>query len=274
MERFTQYLLTPVQAFPGAHRYNLNLAGVILVPDLTYPSGPVETIPIDTWSDTLNLKILSTVVIIKSFLRIVCDFHSRVLLLTPNVVSPLAPPFHAPEAMAVAALGGLATSLRRELAPLGVDFCHMKLGTFDCGSMLPRLHQHNNTNASRADILSWPPAAKAAYAKNFVALSQKSAVGSSAGIKGSSLRELHLAVFDALTDKKPKKVWRVGTGSLVYEALGKLVPDGLVAWMLGGGRKCSVEKDGAGLGLELGGGIGSASGSAGTSEGSVEWDKI
>ncbi|PUU81193.1 hypothetical protein B9Z19DRAFT_1020254 [Tuber borchii] len=273
VEKFATYLSTPVQAFPGAHPHNLNLAGVILVPDLTYPTGPVETTPIDLWSNTLNLKILSTVVTAKSFLRVLCDFHSRLLLLTPNVISPLSPPFHAPETVAVAALGGLVTSLRRELAPLGVDVCHFKLGTFDCSAMIAR-QQQDRINATRAEILSWAAPARIAYARNYIALSQKSGNSGPAGIKGSSLRELHLAVFDALTDEKPRRIWRVGCGSLIYEVLGKVMPDGLVSWMLGSTRKNGNggrKEEGMIMGL---GGVGSASGSAGTSEGSVEWEKV
>ncbi|RPB00850.1 DUF1776-domain-containing protein [Choiromyces venosus 120613-1] len=273
VEKFTIYLSNPVQAFPGAHPHNLNLAGVILIPDLTYPTGPVETTPIDLWSDTLNLKILSTVVTAKSFLRVLCDFHSRLLLLTPNVISPLSPPFHAPETVAVAALSGLATSLRRELAPLGVDVCHFKLGTFDCSAMMAR-QQQDRVNATRAEILSWAVPARVAYAKNYMSLSSKSGNSGPAGIKGSSLRELHLAVFDALTDEKPSTVWRVGSGSMIYEVLGKIVPDGLVSWMLGASRKGeNGERREEGMIMGLGG-VGSASGSAGTSEGSVEWEKL
>jgi len=273
VEKFATYLSTPVQAFPGAHPHNLNLAGVILIPDLTYPTGPVETTPIDLWANTLNIKILSTVVTAKSFLRVLCDFHSRLLLLTPNVISPLSPPFHAPETVAVTALGGLVTSLRRELAPLGVDVCHFKLGTFDCSAMMAR-QQQDRINATRAEILSWAAPARVAYARNYIALSQKSGNSGPAGIKGSSLRELHLAVFDALTDEKPRSVWRVGCGSMIYEVLGKAMPDGLVSWMLGSTRKNGNggrKEEGMIMGL---GGVGSASGSAGTSEGSVEWEKV
>ncbi|KAG0638373.1 hypothetical protein HOY80DRAFT_967838 [Tuber brumale] len=272
VEKFTSYLSAPAHAFPGAHPHNLNLAGVILVPDLTYPTGPAETIPIDLWSDTLNIKILSTVVTAKSFLRVLCDFRSRLLLLTPNVISPLSPPFHAPETVAVLALGGLATSLRRELAPLGVDVCHFKLGTFDCSAMMAR-QQQDRINAARAEILSWAAPARAAYARNYIALSQKSGNSGPAGIKGSSLRELHLAVFDALTDEKPRRVWRVGSGSMIYEVLGKVMPDGLASWMLGSARANGNggRREGTIMGL---GGVGSASGSAGTSEGSVEWERV
>lgn len=164
----------------------------------------------------------------------------------------------------------MATSLRRELAPVGVDVCHLKLGTFDTSSITngKNAQPAQLLNAARADILSWPPAARAAYAKNYAAQQSGRSIGSHGGsgiFKGSSLRELHLAVFDALTDVKPRAVRRVGSGSLVYEMLGKCAPDRLVGWMLNAGR-------GEEAGTGFFGGWGSTS--TGTSEGSVEWEKV
>jgi hypothetical protein len=52
-------------------------------------------------------------------------------------------------------------------------------------------------------------------------------------VKGSNVRELHNAVFDALTVRGPGSVWRVGRGSLVYDLLGKWCPAGFVHWMMG-----------------------------------------
>lgn len=50
--------------------------------------------------------------------------------------------------------------------------------------------------------------------------------------KGSSLRELNNAVFDAM-DRKTGGVIRVGMGSSVYGFIGAWVPRGLVGWMMG-----------------------------------------
>jgi len=50
--------------------------------------------------------------------------------------------------------------------------------------------------------------------------------------KGSSLRELNNAVFDAMLKGKGGVV-RVGMGSRVYGFVGRWVPSGLVGWMMG-----------------------------------------
>lgn len=98
---------------------------------------------------------------------------------------------------------------------------------------------------SGSATLMWPLSARSLYAQNFLTQGR---IGSNNGIftqsngvytesgtspKGSSLRELHHAVFDTLTQRRPNKVVRVGRGSLTYELIGQLVPSGLVGWILG-----------------------------------------
>jgi hypothetical protein len=157
---------------------------------------------------------------------------------------------------------------------MGIPVAHFKLGAFDCGAINGRHHlQQSPSNATRADVLAWSATARAAYARNFVAQAQRAGNrgclfgGSSAGgPRGSHLRELHNAVFDALTTKKPQRVWRIGSGSLVYDIVGRWVPSGIVGWMLGirrvngGGDDSMLGEDGPN-GLEI------------TAQ-SVEWEKV
>ncbi|KAI9868564.1 MAG: hypothetical protein M1830_005635 [Pleopsidium flavum] len=265
INHFTTHLLSPRHAFPNSTPHTLTLAGVILIPDTTYPSGPIETLSPSLWSDTLNTKILATTTTTRAFLRPLLSFHARLLLLTPSIIPSLAPPFHAIEAATVAALDAFTSTLRAELAPANVPVISFKLGTFDCGAVGGRTHlQSSPEHATRADILSWPSSVRATYAKNYVAQSSAGSTrgcinggGNGGGVKGSPLRELHNGVFDALTVKRPKNVWHVGNGSLVYDVVGKWVPAGIVGWMLG------IRS--VGLGREEGEEGG---------EVSVEWEKV
>jgi len=130
-------------------------------------------------------------------------------VLTPSIVSSLRPPFHSVETMVVGALEGFTASLRGELSTLGVEVCHFKLGTFEYGSAGGRHHlQHSPTRGP-----AWSAPTRKA--------------------RGSSLRELHNAVFDALTTQRPRRVRRVGRGSITYDIVGNWVPSGLVGWMMG-----------------------------------------
>lgn len=234
IERFHDVLVGPHQAFAGAAPHNLHFAGLVMVPDLIYPSGPVETISPELWSDALNAKVLNTIATTQAFLPIMYDTKARIILLTPGVVSSLKPAFHAVESTVVTALEGFAASLRQELGTLGISVCLFKLGTFDftgTGSKTQLRPSHNR-------IRTWPPSARSLYAQNYEAQGGVAAQRGifsdySTGSKGSSLRELHNAVFDALTKNSPKSVWRVGRGSVAYDIVGNWIPSGVVGYMLG-----------------------------------------
>ncbi|KAH0608849.1 uncharacterized protein H6S33_001077 [Morchella sextelata] len=275
IEKLQTYLTTPVPSFPGAHPHRLHFAGLILLPTASYPTGPLETLPLEHWSDTLNLKLLSPILTAKLLLRPIRETGARIILCTPNIIRPLAPPFHAPECAAVAALHSIAAALRRELAPSAVAVCLMKLGTFDTAAATPGAGAGKGVqllNAARADILGWAPGARAAYARGYAAMR----AGGTA-VRGSPLRELHLAVAEALTCAVPRKVVYVGEGSVVYEVLGRWAPEWLVGWWLGGGGGGGGGREeggwwGVGNGNGNGSGSGSAGGSASASEG--EWERV
>jgi hypothetical protein len=55
---------------------------------------------------------------------------------------------------------------------------------------------------------------------------------SGAGPKGSPLRELHNAVFDAMERGRGGTI-RVGMGSAIYGFVGTWIPRGLVGWIMG-----------------------------------------
>jgi len=256
VSRFEAYLNFPVTAFQGAHPHHLHLAGMVLVPDSYYPTGPIEMISADVWSDVLNLRLISPFITTKLFIRLLRAHQARLLVLTPSITHSLSPSFHAPEAVAVAALDSFTTSLRRELRPLHVDVSQIKLGTFDLSAVLGRQHLQA-VNGARADLVSWPSSVRGAYGRLYAAQEGKRPV------KGSPLRELHHAVFDVLArEDRLVKLVRVGGGSLVYDLIGRLVPDGVVEWMLNGGRGEEVAV------ARFGGSDGSGS------EGSVDWEKV
>lgn len=78
--------------------------------------------------------------------------------------------------------------------------------------------------------------------------------------KGSSLRELNNAIFDAMVSGKGG-VTRVGMGASIYGFVGGWVPSGLVSWMMGMkkvGPQDGVPKHFKGL-IENGGGSSSHS---------------
>jgi hypothetical protein len=243
MDRFNNLLSSQHHAFTGARPHELSFAGLILVPDLVYSSGPIETLPAEIWSEALDSKVLRTIATVQAFLPTICEFKSRILVLTPSIVSSLRPPFHSIENTVVSALDGFSITLERELSTLGIPVCQLKLGSFDLSNFGAR-HHLQPIGLSRTS--SWPASARTLYAQNFITQSR---VAESKGIfgengstsKGSSLRDLHHAVFDALTAKHPQRMRRVGRGSVAYDMIGTLVPSSIVGWMLGLRRVSLVE---------------------------------
>lgn len=232
MERFSTLLTRPHVAFQGASPHNLHLRGVVLVPDLIFPSGPIETVHPELWSDALNAKVLNTIAVTQALLPTICQFKSRVLMLTPSIVASLRPPFHSVETTVVSALEGFLATLRGELGTLGIHVVQFHLGTFDYSNVGPK--HHVQTKAA-PNPFAWPAATRELYANNFV---NHTRIGETRGLfsqnhHGTSLRELHNAVFDAVTQKRPRKVWRVGRGSVTYGLVADWVPSGLVGWMMG-----------------------------------------
>lgn len=149
------------------------------------------------WSTALNAKVLNTILTTQQLLPLVTDFHSRILLLIPSVMSSLKAPNHAIESTVHSALEAFAASLASELRPLNVRLCHFKLGNIE----LPGSKQRGDAAISR--------------------------------VKGTSIRKLHESVFDALQAKRPRRTWYVGRGSLTYDFIGGWMPAGVVSWMMG-----------------------------------------
>ena len=238
MERFHGLLTRPHVAFAGASPHTLNLRGVVLVPDLIFPTGPIETIDAELWSDGLNAKVLHTIAVTQALLPSISAFKSRVLMLTPSTVASLRPPFHSVETTIVSALEGFLASLRAELGTLGIDVIQFRLGTFDYSNVGPKHEVQTKTETSP---LVWPSTTRRLYGSNFA---NQTRVAQSRGVngagRGSGLRELHNAVFDAMTQRWPRAVWCVGRGSVTYGLVGAWVPAGVVGWMMGL-RRVSVE---------------------------------
>ncbi|KAI9687289.1 MAG: hypothetical protein M1822_002332 [Bathelium mastoideum] len=223
MDHFRQLLANPHHAAAGATPHKLNFAGLVIAPDLDYPTGPVETIEPSEWADVLNVKVLGTIYTAQAFLPIITDFRARLIMLTPSITSSIKSPFHGAESAAVGALEGFTYSLAAELHTLGINTCHLKLGNLDLSNLGGRQHIQRIPGTA---LRTWPASTQASYGRNFVASSMSPR-------HGSPPRELHNAIFDALVQQRPQLIYRVGRGSLAYELVGNWLPVGLVQWMLG-----------------------------------------
>ncbi|KAL2018409.1 hypothetical protein VTK56DRAFT_887 [Thermocarpiscus australiensis] len=251
IDHFARYLQSPHAAIPHGKRHHLSLKAVILIPSLNYQTSPIATIPPSSFADLFNTHLLQPILTIQAFLPLLTARLSpsndrertnpKVLVFTPSIISSINPPFHAPEATVCSALSAFTEVLTAELRPLGIPVTHIQLGTFDFAGFTPaansRLLNHPHgllRTPEDADALPWPDSARHAYGRNFVSQSGSAiSAGRIRGLRGSSLRELHSAVFDVIDGSITSGTVRVGLGASVYGFVGRWVPRGLVAWMMG-----------------------------------------
>ncbi|KIH89451.1 hypothetical protein SPBR_06994 [Sporothrix brasiliensis 5110] len=165
----------------------------------------------------------------------------KVLVFTPSIISSVNPPFHAPESTVCSALTAFTEVLAAELRPLAIPVTHIQLGTFDFTGFAPArsVTAHRSISGRMplpaAETLSWSEPARHVYGRNFTAQST-SALGSGRairGVRGTSMHDLHHAVFDVLDGSNTNAIVRVGLGADLYGFVGSFVPRGLVAWMMG-----------------------------------------
>ncbi|KAL2180182.1 uncharacterized protein P884DRAFT_236714 [Thermothelomyces heterothallicus CBS 202.75] len=250
IDAFARYLQAPHAAIPNGKRHHLLLKAVILIPSLKYQTSPIATIPPSSFADLFNTHLLQPILTIQTFLPLLTTRLSppsekerpspKVLVFTPSIISSINPPFHAPEATVCSALSAFTEVLTAELRPLGIPVTHVQLGSFDFAGFTPaansRLVQPHGLLAAPEDpeALPWPDSARHAYGKNFVSQSGSAiSAGRIRGLRGSSLKELHNAVFDVIDGSITSGTVRVGLGASVYGFVGRWVPRGLVSWMMG-----------------------------------------
>jgi NAD(P)-dependent dehydrogenase (short-subunit alcohol dehydrogenase family) len=283
IERFTAFLQAPHAVAQGIKQHHLVFRSLILIPTPNYPSLPIATLAPSALSDLLNTRLLQPILTLQTFLPLLqilplshpiqhpspppLPIKPSVLVLTPSIISSLNPAFHLPESAIVSALTSFTSVLTSELQPLGIPVTHIRLGTFDTSPFSPHNRQLT-VSSQRVEMLKWEESARHAYGRNYATVTTKTGGGGVVG-KGSSLRELNNAVFDAMVGGKGGVV-RVGTGSRVYGFVGRWVPSGLVGWMMGVRGVGDKEEFGRVLGTsEAFGSRSTSPGSTGGSTGNV-----
>ncbi|KAL9602183.1 MAG: hypothetical protein Q9219_002047 [cf. Caloplaca sp. 3 TL-2023] len=220
-------------------KYPLHLASFILLPQAPSPpqTQAIASLSVDSWSDTLTTHLLSPFALLQAFLPLITSHKASVLFLTPTNTASLSPPSHALENVVAGGMQKYIATLRKELpSPEDVSIVQIKLGAFDDASdrdafkMAIALRHENQPDDDNSNNPSTVSATDPERSK----------------VRGTPLRELHLEVFDAIVGRRRGTVF-VGRGSRTYDTLGKVVPEGLVGWMLGlktGGREKAQNAEG------------------------------
>lgn len=168
--------------------------------------------------------------------------RSSIVLLSPSIQSSLSAPFASPEVAITRGLSGFAKSLRQELRVLepaggSIEVVEVKLGNVDFG----RQYRGGRGQTKGTEVLTWQSQQRLLYGSPYLSTIDHR-FGATASSYGSSARELHFAVFDALAT--PPKSWLgrcqrkkqtvyVGRGARTYAVIGNILPSGFIGWMLG-----------------------------------------
>lgn len=240
----------------GSRPYEMSLAGIVLFPGCSgYPVGPLALLHPSDVVDSVNTRLLQPLITVQQFLPFLAR-HSRdldcptsVVIAYPSIPQSLTPPAEIPSTIISSSLSAAASSLRREVAVSSANIVvsELKLGNFDLGSTYSRtvnrdIYPEPGRELSTA-LTHWHSSQRAA--------AQRSRFGQSSLIRGSSAREFHNAVFDALAPPATFKAfgkwdWQVpkrsgvvfvGSGARVYDLCGKFLPAGLVSFMMGYKRR-------------------------------------
>lgn len=127
---------------------------------------------------------------------------------------------------------GYINTLPKEVAATDIRIVQLKLGMFDFGAALAPMRR---ALVSTARDVVRETSARAKIVREDAAAAAAARVGPA--VEGSPLRELHVAVFDAIVRERGRSgTIFVGRGSRTYDFISRWVPAGVVGWMLKGVR--------------------------------------
>lgn len=253
---FRQILSVPIRSFPNAAPHNLEFKGVLIFPDLFYPTGPLEALPQVVLPHVLRTKVEQPLSFLNNgLIELVREYKSSIVFVTPSNVGNIKPAFHAPESMVYGALSSLSLCLHRELSPVGVNVVHVRLGHFDA-STVNVFVKHSTSHSSnsiideeyddtdvklnsvlekqinstvRADVLSWPESIRHIYGYRYV----NSSYLLINKIHGTHFAKLLDSIADVIQSRPCQhRVINVGRGASLYDWINRSFSERSITWML------------------------------------------
>ena len=182
-------------------------------------AGPLEFMPLDQLRLQLEVNVVGQVAVIQQFLPALRAGGGRIVNVSSiggRFALPLVSPYNASKF----ALEGISDSLRRELLPHGVDVIVIEPG----GVKTPIWSKSNEA----ADELQqqMPPEAERLYGKMIEAV--RRATIEIAQEKGIEPREVAEVIGRALTAKRPRTRYLVGSDAKMRGPLSRVLPDRLM----------------------------------------------
>lgn len=185
------------------------LASLIIIPPPSYPNGALVNLAPNSWSDILNAHLVAPFGTVHAFLPLLSSQGSSLLFLTPSIIPSLAVPSHSPESVINGGLDKYISTLRREMS--SINTVQLKLGLFDYSRFK---EEEKQIVSAQKDVHVGP---------SDIAKTEK---------QGSSLRELHNEVFDAIVRGRARNgTIFVGQGSRFYQHVGNWMSFRYIDWL-------------------------------------------
>jgi NAD(P)-dependent dehydrogenase (short-subunit alcohol dehydrogenase family) len=182
-------------------------------------AGPLEYMPLDQLRMQLEINVVGQVAVIQQFLPALRANGGRIVNISSiggRFALPLVSPYNASKF----ALEGISDSLRRELHGQGVDVILIEPG----GVKTPIWNKSNQTASELQEGM--PPEAERLYGKMIEAV--RRATIEIAQEKGIEAREVAEVIGRALTAKRPRTRYLVGTDAKIRGPMAKVLPDRLM----------------------------------------------
>ena len=190
------------------------LAGLVNSAGIVVP-GPLEFVPLDEVRKQFEVNVVGALAVTQAFLPLLRATRGRIVNVS-SVSGRIASPFLGPYSASKFALEALSDSLRVELRPWGI-----RVSLIEPGAVATPLWEKSLARAEEIEK-QLPPHAQALYAEGMAAMRRLAREAAQSAMPASVVAA---AVAHALTARRPKTRYLLGTNARLALLLRRLLPD-------------------------------------------------
>lgn len=177
--------------------------------------GPIEFLPLDEWRTQFEVNVFGVLAVTQAFMPMIRAGGGRIVIIG-SIGGRFSSPFIAPYSASKFALEAIADSLRFELRPW-----NLQVSLVEPGSIATPIWDKAESTIERLRR-ELPPQALEYYADALEAIDAFMADAAKRGIPPAAVAK---AVRHALTAKRPKTRYLVGTDARIQAAASTVLPD-------------------------------------------------
>ena len=192
----------------GPLRALVNNAGIGLY-------APVETLPLDVWRRTFEVNLFGHVAVTQALLPALLASSGRVVNIS-SLGGKIALPAGGAYSAAKFALEAVSDSLRREVAPLGVQVVVVEPGAVRTALL-------DSGTATTTQLTAGMTSEQAGRYGRLMEAAVRYAAAFTAG--GVSAEQAAFVIARAVTDRRPRSRYTIGRDAAMYTLFSRLLPD-------------------------------------------------